>query len=641
MLNHDSEFIEFPWLPSSLINTLNSSKSLKSVFLLNKGEISWFETKDINKKARNKKLLEIAFQGFTTLWEVTFKSLTGSFFSFEVEGSSYRFYFYKIKLNLWLGFEGSIIEGISNIIQQIVINGLEDFIILDKVQDNQFLGLITSEGYHLWLKSKYPDFILEDVLSSCFSAIERIQLELKIGSIDECVFQTTKGNKLEVKMNRTNELSLTNFDENIHYDSSLYNLFYEIIRSNQRINFSEHLSQVLQKYTEREQNPLLEEMRATPIESEITDDELISLIGFDEALLERMEKTITAIVGAYNIREISIPYLGQKIFRLPSIVVQLSLSYLIGQGRLQRAHLKMSNPSVYVPDILELELFSYSEDEYKQIVLIRDIFDNIMVSVNEFISELNNYIFSKPKTKIFNEIESIRQNTDTYPIFTLIRDIHEYVSRITEYYSMIEMRTKNLDNSDSLTEKGSLENKIEFNINALFNKLELFQTTLKSIARYLFRFIPNPQDVRYNETDQYLNIIFRCSHNKCQKMKIITIKSEIFAWRKFLMLLPEKKVTPNIEIFIKPLKECYENIPRTLNRESIEAYSWNLDDFVLTNEERELIINTVFSKIDSDTNKEWIKEINTAICEICDNWFCQDHYNFDQFKCSLHQKLKN
>jgi hypothetical protein len=88
-------------------------------------------------------------------------------------------------------------------------------------------------------------------------------------------------------MNSSNELAITKYDSGVNYDSLIKKFFMNMKRSSNIINIPDHIINFLRNKSTQIVNPLIEEMRATPIESEISSDEIDSLINFDESLLDR------------------------------------------------------------------------------------------------------------------------------------------------------------------------------------------------------------------------------------------------------------------------------------------------------------------------------------------------------------------
>jgi hypothetical protein len=613
------------WLTPAFSRTLKSSKSLKSLSLLSDANLNWIETKDLDKKDISL-ITETTFRGISSLWKNTFQTYFGPITEFEIEGGQNRFNYNSLSDSIWWGSISSNIETNFQHIQDLIINSLDYQIELDQLTDHQFLAIITIEGFNLWLKSKLPDFLLEDAITASLSALERLQLELKIGNVKESSLVTNNNKILDIIMNNSNELAITKYDNNIMYDSLINGLFKNLRRTPHNINIPEHIVEYFKNSSTQTVNPLMEEMKTTPIESEISEDEMLSLIGFDEALLDRMEKTITALASTYNIREISIPYLGKKIFRLPSVVIQLSLSYLIGQGRIKNAKLKFSSTDVLVPDILELDFFSPSEYEKNIIDDLSLDYKNILVLLEKFLIVLENFQHFKPTSNVFNELEAIRQNTDSYPLITLSRDILIIITSLKE-------KTSLLDKKDS-DEKTKLHEKIKSDLESLKMKTSRLREDIQSFYSFLYRFLPFPKAVSENKEYNKVELLFACSYDQCEMSASIEITKSTEAWKKFLIFLKEKKQTTSIIEFVKSLSKQLFILNSDISEQTTHELSWNIDSLILTNEERESLIEDTISNND-------ISNVNQSQCEVCQNWFCGSHFNESQFKCKIHQKLTN
>ncbi|MHA2103803.1 MAG: hypothetical protein ACW981_10260 [Candidatus Hodarchaeales archaeon] len=629
MINTFDDFLRsHSWLTPAFSRTLKSSKSLKSLSLLLDNSLNWIETKGLDKNDISL-ITETTFRGISSLWKNTFQTYFGQLTEFEIEGGQNRFYYSSLDASIWWGSISSNIESNFQHIQDLLINSLDFQIDLDQLTDDQFLAIITTEGFNLWLKSKLPEFLLEDAITASLSALERLQLELKIGNVKESSLLTNNNKILEIVMNNSNELAITKYDNNIKYDSLINKFFKNLIRTPHKINIPEHIVEYFKSISTQTVNPLMEEMKTTPIESEISEDEMLSLIGFDEALLDRMEKTIIALASAYNIREISIPYLGKKIFRLPSVVIQLSLSYLIGQGRIKNAKLKFTSADVLVPDILELDFFSPSEEEKKVIADLSVDYKNILDLLENFLSILENFQHFKPTSNIFNELEAIRQNTDSYPLITLSRDISIIITSLKEKISLLDKKESE--------EKTKLQERIKIDIESLKMKMSRLREDIQSFYSFLFRFLPFPKAVNEYKEDNKVELLFTCSYDQCEMTSSIEITKSIETWKKFLIFLKEKKQSSSIIEFVKSHTKQLFLLNSDINEQTVKDMSWNIDSLILTNEEREsLIEDTIRNKENTD-----ISNVNQSQCEVCQNWFCSSHFIESQFKCKIHQKLTN
>ncbi|OLS26260.1 MAG: hypothetical protein HeimC3_10390 [Candidatus Heimdallarchaeota archaeon LC_3] len=627
-----NNFLQQPWVIPALSKTIEESKSIKSISLFFNEKLKWNTALKSEKKDKLETISDLTFKGIHKLWKNTFGNTLGYLKEFEIEGGQNRLFFHSIDSLTWLGTISNILETNSSIIQNFIINSLDFQILEEKLVENQFIGITTSEGFKIWLKSRIPDFIFEDAIISSLTAIERIQLELDLGTISECNIESNNNKNLLIKINKSNELALTKFDDSIEYDSRLDSLFSSLIRFPQKITIPGQILDYIATQSIKTINPLMEEMKATPIESEISEDEIISLIGFDEELLDRMEKTIKAIASNYNIQEISIPYLGQKIFRLPSAVIQLSLSYLIGQGRIKDAKLKFSNPSILYPDILKLDLFSPNENELEIMSKIKEFYQEINKPLKDLIILLDRFQYLSSTTQVFNELEAIRQNTDSYPLITLSRDINSIITSLNEKIIITEKK--------DLIDKSKIINRIRVGMESLKIKMSIFNKDIDLLNRVLHRFLPYPITINEFNDNSGLELIFECNSNQCSKNRTILVHKSIEAWRKFLLFLDDKKLSTSIKEFIKPLKENIDLLNNEIDEDLIKKLLWDLDTIILTNEERELLISDINNEKSLESSETVISLIKSQ-CEICEKWFCVDHYNNDQFKCNTHQKLMN
>jgi hypothetical protein len=308
------------------------------------------------------------------------------------------------------------------------------------------------------------------------------------------------------------------------------------------------------------------------------------------------------------------------------VVIQLSLSYLIGQGRFKNANLKFSAPNLLFPDILELDPFSPSELEKEQINEITEEYNILLTNLREYLHILEDFQHVKPSSNVFNEIEAIRQNTDSYPLITLSRDISTAITSLKEKISLIEKK-------DAI-QQPKLQEKVNSGLDSLRIKIINLKKDMLSFYSFLYRFLPFPINVIIDSQENQVKLEFRCAYLECEKTSFINSPQNIEAWRKFLLFLTEKKQSLSIKEFIEPLIPQLNLLNSEISERMLSEMTWNVDSLIITSEEREILIQ--------ETNKnEFVSETNESQCEICEFWYCSDHFNEEEFKCVTHQRLLN
>ena len=129
-------------------------------------------------------------------------------------------------------------------------------------------------------------------------------------------------------------------------------------------------------------------------------------------------------------------------------------------------------------------------------------------------------------------------------------------------------------------------------------------------------------------------------NGNCGKNKQIISSANHNAWKKYLLFINEKYQTESIIQYVSSLRNKFSFLQHELSVEQVRNFNWNLDEFILTNEEREGIISDLKLESDVKTMGE-LSDLIEGQCEICDKWFCNIHFDNEQFKCNIHQKMIN
>jgi hypothetical protein len=214
-------------------------------------------------------------------------------------------------------------------------------------------------------------------------------------------------------------------------------------------------------------------------------------------------------------------------------------------------------------------------------------------------------------------------------LITLSRDIFIIITSLKEKVSI-------LDKKDS-DEKIKLHEKIKSDLESLKMKTSRLREDIQSFYNFLYRFLPFPRAVSEYKEDDKVELLFTCSYDQCEMTSSIEITKSIEAWKKFLIFLKEKKQTSSIIEFVKSLSKQLFILNSDINEQTVKELSWNIDSLILTNEERESLIEDTIRNNDNND----ISNVNQSQCEVCQNWFCSSHFIESQFKCKIHQKLTN
>jgi hypothetical protein len=542
-----------------------------------------------------------------TLIDDIFSNDIGNSLSIEIEGHQARYYSVILQQEnkILLSYLGAAHQSNIEIIQKIIENEMQTiYNQIDSPAYEHFVGLVSPEGLALWVKSRTDEFLLNSVIATCFSSIERITLELKLGDIFDYQMTGTTEDIFHVVFNPAQDTAIASFYNRIlEIPQNKEHIFNQFIRVNKRLIVPEF---ILKDHVKPQVNPILEEIRATRGDesAETQDDEIQALHSFSDELLDRMNYTITALVNQYSAYEISIPYL-RKLFKIPPSVIQISLDFLINQGRLN-GQLISSKPDLIMPDLLIIKTNIYSSEDEILIQEIQRKVEKYLEPIDKLLipPESINQVQSSAKTKVLSEESAVRSLTDFSSLIGLADEILQQTKITFQRMNVLELRINqgHADQDPSF----NLEKQIHADINSIQQKLQRFKHDINSQYTVLQHFLPLPYKTMETK------LIFLCGSPNCnQEISIEFDKKIPTSWRKFLLFHPQvEKVDLSLQELVIRLKTIYERIPEDVTQENMEEIP-DLTLFILNYEEREELITQIL------TNKEFHHEDLTA-AQFCD-----------------------
>ncbi|HKZ39510.1 MAG TPA: hypothetical protein VJ044_01030, partial [Candidatus Hodarchaeales archaeon] len=565
----------------------------------------------------------------------------------ELEGRRKKIYSQDLDNFFGFHFITAALQNPSDVLQGLVQIALEQQAKFDVSDQSEFVALTTPDGLPLWTLSKSSDpllqYSIEEGFVSCFSSIERMQIELGIGPLKELHLSGIKSQSLRIQMNQAGDLALATYRRENEEFISIQSFFSTIQRNQGRLRIPEEFKELLGKTPPKSQ--IAEEMLRSTGQGEHdepSEDEIISLTGFDFGTIDRIEKTIKAIAKSYNINEISVPYL-RGLFQLPAAAIDMSLQFLIIEGRLGRSALARTSSSSLGNDRLILDLHEPSEEEKSFLMELDKVHSSLLAdvaSVSDLLSTFIQEASSRPS--MLTEYSAIMENTDSYPLMVLIRDMHELNREIKDEMRKLDVRARQESSKTSRKEDDLIRSRINALAESFRQKLRSLRKDLLSMNFMLSRLIPDPTNVEYiddTSSDYPVPVLaFACAEKTCEKTVAVPISTSIAAWKKYLLFRNDKLANATISEFNKDLEEKRQKIPAEPDTPFISSYSWELELFVPQNEERDQLLRDTYKHIDQldRAEKHWMSTLE--LCFACDFWFCANHYNSEQFKCVFHQR---
>ena len=637
-MNYYEEFsFKHKWFIPAIESTFNYYKDINVIFFRDMKSNSWLKSKNRYFK-RKTTTIDLALAGFETLFLESLGINLGKIKQLEIEGKRNSIFSKQVTEMLSYAVVGRTRISQNEVNESLLEHALENHVQLQ--ENNDFIGLVTPEGFPIWVQSKEPNYLIEESLTACFFALERLQLDLNLGPLNSCTFYGQQSRSLDIKMNLSNDLAIIVYTSQLlEIDQFIKDFFLEIQHKPQKIRIPENL--LLQFQSKGNISNILQDMRTLTDSNteDISDDEMVALIGFDEALLDRMTTTLKTLQKTYNVREVSISYL-RKLFRLPSAVIQLSLSYLISKGDLGHSRLQQSDDSLINPDLLLLDIFVPTDTEQSFLDLVNSEITNLMSPLRKTLKQLDNYsIINTSTTHVLNELVAIRQSSDPYSLINLAKGMKDNVSSILKLKYREEQRKLQ---KESVLETDNFMQKVEVDVASLKKDHEIFINEIRSLSTILSRLIPIPSEILDNSFDNknFYSLRFSCENPGCPNSIMLPISKSILAWQKYLFFLPEQNKNTSINKFTIQLEKKFDTIPKQLDLSSNEEFSWNLEEFILQIEERELLLKETQKSIEFEIQEEegFHSLANYRQCIECEGWFCPNHYNFEQFMCKQHER---
>ncbi|UCG90278.1 MAG: hypothetical protein JSU57_00705 [Candidatus Heimdallarchaeota archaeon] len=512
----------------------------------------------------------------------------------------------------------------------------------------EIVGLVSSEGYPVWLNSveEMDDFLFAISITSLLSLVERIDYEVSAGGIGACILQGTENLLLNVAFNPSQDLALavtqqgTDLDA-VTLDPELKTLYQKIVDP---VVFSAIVPEIIDEDRER----MLEEIRQA-FEGETTEEEIQTLNVFDTEMLKSLENEIKTVSKKYGANEISIGYLRKRM-RLPAEVLSMALQYLIGEGSIVG---RIGTARQSGREILVLDFSADISGEDKQNVKI------VQDQINELFEPLNPYLSQLPEIKplepdvqeaiseALGEFQIMLTLADTDPLYLLANDLRilgVQLASSVKTLTLLKQQLSETDQDDVLRNElerrhTNLDEKILEQRLTINGKVNKFYEDLFNFYRLLFRLLPPPIKFTRSRSKRKATVTFKCPAHDCSTT--VRIRDGPSSWVKlsvFAVHLGIQKDFPEkVPSRVNKIKKSLENkinkltilAQKTDTRITlvIEDYLFieNLDELLITNTQRDNAINILRrSRVPQSTDKVDFYSLFEQ-CSSCNRWYCKTH----------------
>ncbi|MFW9853519.1 MAG: hypothetical protein ACFFFG_00565 [Candidatus Thorarchaeota archaeon] len=388
----------------------------------------------------------------------------------------------------------------------------------------QIVGLIASAGFPVWVA--YPegkemdDFLFAISITSLLSLVERIDMEVNAGGVENCIIQGDERLALNVAFNPSQDLALavTQHDtklEDIGLEEELMTFYRKIVDP---VLYGVNVPEVRDDERER----VLEEIQQE-FEGDITEEEIQSLSAFDAQTLTSLENEIKMVIEKYHVDEISIGYLRRRL-KLPREVLSMALEYLIANKQIDgRIGTKAGKQILAVSQRSQI-----SELEQSRINDVQQQIKDLFLPLKPYIRNLPSLDERQAKTRkaisdALSEFQVLVTLSDTDPLFLQIDDIkitHGQLKNSVRALRLLEKQILETEDDDLLQSqlrirKQSLVKKNSILYLKVHQKARSLYNDLVNNYRLLYRLLPIPSYFASGRDKEMFNIGFRCAGRKC------------------------------------------------------------------------------------------------------------------------------
>ncbi len=519
------------------------------------------------------------------------------------------------------------------------------------------VGLVASEGYPVWVTfpegQEMDEFLFAISITSLLSLVERIDMEVSSGGVNNCIIQGTEDLLLNVSFNPSQDFALavtqrsTNL-EDVFLELELDSIFQKIVDP---IIYLAIVPEITDEDREKMLKQILED-----VTGEATEEEIQTLGLFDSMMLQALENEIKMVQKRYGANEISIGYLRIRM-SLPSEVLHMSLEYLISNGNIKG---KIGKARQTGQEILVLDPFMIRSDiDKKRLNCIQTQINDLFVPLNPLLAKLPKIeqptAVQEDITGALSEFQVMLTLSDTDSIFLLANDIRFNVSQLESAVKTVLMLQTQIDETDKediiLAElkrrfKGSKQRILDLRPTIL-GQAKKFHDDLLNSYRLLSRLLPIPTGFKNgkNLDPSKIVTIIKCHAHDCDLKAEIKGNSDI--WAKIGLFSTYIGIRDDFpegnSSIIEQYHEKYENQFQQLisliddKKEDFEfeyfPFLQNIEELLISNTQRDEIIASLrYCKLGKD-----IKDFFTFFkqCSSCYRWFCDDkHMSSTSSRCT-------
>ncbi|MFW9780144.1 MAG: hypothetical protein ACFFE8_14950 [Candidatus Heimdallarchaeota archaeon] len=509
----------------------------------------------------------------------------------------------------------------------------------------QIVGLIASAGFPVWVA--YPegremdDFLFAISITSLLSLVERIDMEVKAGGVENCVIQGDEHLALNVAFNPSQDLALAVTQHNteledIGLEEELMSFYRKIVDP---VLYGVNVPEIIDEERER----ILEEIQQE-FEGDITEEEIQSLSAFDTETLASLENEIKMVIEKYHVDELSIGYLRRRL-KLPREVLAMALEYLIANNQIDgRIGTKAGKQVLAI-----FQRSQINELEQAQINDVQQQIKDLFLPLKPYIRELPALDEGRPKPResisdALSEFQVLVTLSDTDPVFLQIDDIkitHGQLKNSVKALRLLEQQILETEGDHLLQSQLGIRKQSLIKKNAtlylkVHQKARSLYNDLVNNYRLLYRLLPIPNYFTSNRDCETPIIGFRCAGHKCSSALEIFDDSPIWITlqslsQQFQFYDPFYDIDTSVEE-ITALATHLTDLLQKLEQFVKEAEEPNphdellflehINDLVIPNSARDSAINKLrHSMARKDRVHNYFSEFDQ--CKRCQRWYCR------------------
>lgn len=506
------------------------------------------------------------------------------------------------------------------------------------------VGLVSSDGVPRWALGTDDEYLFAMGIITLLSLIERIDMEVDSGGVNDCLIVSDQKTKLNIQFNKTEDLALAITQKHTEIDS--FTIIPELLKIFRKINDPSIFQSKIPTLEDEERDKILEEL-LVEYEGDV-EEELQTLSAFDEELMSTLEKEIKTLQRRFRVNMISIGYLRKRL-RLPPEVLRMLIEYLVNMGIINARIGKTKSGEVLV--------LQKSEDpeQSKRLTEVNEIIKSVMLKVDTIfptreIEEIPTIEIVEEEETGLDAFQVLISVADSEPLYLLSSDIRKVANQfsyaIKSYNTIKKQLERSWDSDDDLIQE-KLMSQLETSEKSYLDlqqqitiKVNQFYTDLRNYYQLLFQIIPIPQTMGAKPKGRgrkKRRIYFDCfkDHSTTDYflldfsrnwLLLAYFGQEILGIKTPFIKKVELQHLNDIKKSIETIDSIINQTEIPLSTETIRLTS-QLNKLLISNDERDQIVSTLrFVNYKNTTCN--IYDV-LKYCKSCKKWYCLRHMKDD------------